>query len=371
MPAALMRSICHSWIISPAVTMIALADSFKSSAAVRPRMRVASEATTWPASMIARMRMPPVEPQSYHRDDRILRDIDQAPGEIARIRGFQGGVGEAFAGAMGRVEILEHGEPFLEVRDDRALDDLARRLGHQAAHRRELLHLRRRSARAGMRHHVDRVDRLVAAVFVLLHGRNARHHLLGELVGAFRPGIDNLVVFFALRDQAVIILLLIFLGECARLGDNARLGLRHDHVVLAEGNAGLERLAEAERHDPVAEDHRLLLTAIAVDDVDHVRDLLLRHELVHDVEGNLDMLRQQLAENHAAGRGVEDLRHALAFAVIGPGAALDLRVQRDRLGEQGMFDLAHVGEGHALARLAVAHQRHIIEAEHDVLATAR
>ena len=143
--------------------------------------------------------------------------------------------------------------------------------------------------------------------------------------------------------------------------------VRHDHVVLAEGNARLAGFAEAEAHDLVAEDHRLLLTAIAVDGVDHPRDFLLGHELVHDVEGHLVVIGHQLAEHHAAGRGLVDLRHAIAVLVEGPGAALDLGVQRDRLGEQRMLDLAHVGEGHALARLAVAHQRQVIEAEHDIL----
>ena len=41
----------------------------------------------------------------------------------------------------------------------------------------------------------------------------------------------------------------------------------------------------------------LLLTAVAVDGVDHVGDLLLRHELVHDVEGHHGVLRQQLRES--------------------------------------------------------------------------
>jgi hypothetical protein len=138
--------------------------------------------------------------------------------------------------------------------------------------------------------------------------------------------IDDLVVFFALRDQSVIILLLVFLRERTRLGDNARLGFRHDHVVLAEGNTGLERLAEPERHDLVAKDDCLLLTAVAVDDVDHVRDFLLGHEFVHDIEGNLDMVRQQLAKNHTAGRGFENLRYTLAVAVEGLRPPLDPRV---------------------------------------------
>src|SRR5437763_4000822 len=59
------------------------------------------------------------------RDDRVLRDVDEAAGEITRIRRLQRRVGETFARAVRRVEVLENGEAFLEVRDDRAFDDLA------------------------------------------------------------------------------------------------------------------------------------------------------------------------------------------------------------------------------------------------------
>ena len=58
-------------------------------------------------------------------DDAVLRHVDQAAGQVARVRGLQRGVGQALAGAVGRVEVLEHGQAFLEVRDDRRLDDLA------------------------------------------------------------------------------------------------------------------------------------------------------------------------------------------------------------------------------------------------------
>jgi hypothetical protein len=94
-------------------------------------------------------------------DHAVLRHVDQAAGQVARVRRLERGVGEALARAVGRVEVLEDGQAFLEVRDDRGLDDLARRLGHQAAHAGELLHLRRRTARARVAHHVDRVGLLL------------------------------------------------------------------------------------------------------------------------------------------------------------------------------------------------------------------
>ena len=90
------------------------------------------------------------------------------------------------------------------------------------------------------------------------------------------------------------------------------------------------------------------------------------------------MVGQQLAEHQAAGRRLEDLRDALALLVIGPGPTR-MRVcsviapRSDRV-----LDLAHVAVDAAdrplrlrillvLARLAVAHQRDVVEAEHDVL----
>ncbi len=318
MPAAVIASICCSSIIVPAGTITVPLASTRSSAVERPRMREASEATTWPASMMARILMPRSVPQSRLADDGVLRDVDEAAGKVARVRRLERRVGKALAGAVRRVEVLEHVEAFLEVRDDRALDDLAGGLCHQAAHRRELLHLRRRAAGARMRHHVDRVDRPVASGIVLLHRRDAVHHLGGETIRALRPGVDNLVVFLALGDQAVLVLLLVILRQRPRLLDDRPLVLGHDHVVLAEGNAGLERVIEAERHGAVAEDHRLLLTAVAVDGVDHPRDLLLRHELVHDVEGHGRMVRQDAREDHAAGRGVVDLGDRFAVLADAP-----------------------------------------------------
>jgi hypothetical protein len=80
------------------------------------------------------------------RDDAILRDVDQTAGQVTRVRRLQRRVGQTLAGAVRRVEVLENGQAFLEVRDDRRLDDFTRRLGHQAAHAGELTHLRRRTA---------------------------------------------------------------------------------------------------------------------------------------------------------------------------------------------------------------------------------
>ncbi len=301
-------------------------------------------------------------------DDAVLRHVDQTPREVARVRRLQRGVGKALAGAVGRVEIFEHRQPLLEVGDDRRLDDLARRLGHQTAHTGKLLHLGGRTARTRMRHHIDGVDRLLpAGLGIALDRGDALHHLLGDELGALGPGVDHLVVFLAARDQAVIVLLLVLTHEVRRLLHDGVLGLRDHHVVLAERDAGAAGIDEAEPHDPVAEDDRLLLTAVAIDHVDHVGDVLLGEQPVDEIEAHLRPPRQQLAEQHAAGRGVVHLRHGLALGIDRDVAALDLGVQGHDLGVERMMDLGHVAESHALARLLVHGQRQVIDAEHDIL----
>src|SRR3546814_15452500 len=105
-------------------------------------------------------------PPSATRTDKLLpyttlfRSVHQSAGEIAGVGRFQRGVGQTLASAVRGVEIFKDGQPFLEVRDDRRLDDLTARLGHQAAHAGKLLDLRLAAARAGMRHQDRKSTRL-------------------------------------------------------------------------------------------------------------------------------------------------------------------------------------------------------------------
>ena len=78
-------------------------------------------------------------------DDAVLSHVDQTPGQITGICRLQCRIRQALASTVCRVEIFEDRKPFLEVGNDRRLDDLARRLGHQAAHSGKLLDLRRRA----------------------------------------------------------------------------------------------------------------------------------------------------------------------------------------------------------------------------------
>jgi hypothetical protein len=78
---------------------------------------------------------------------------------------------------MGGYEVFEHVQAFMEVRLDRqVLDESAERVGHQAAHARELLQLAGGTARAGFGHHEERIERI-----------NTAQHRLAHFVGSAHP----------------------------------------------------------------------------------------------------------------------------------------------------------------------------------------
>ena len=232
----------------------------------------------------------------------VLRHVDQAAGEVARVRGLQRRVRQALAGAVGGDEVLQHVEAFAEVGRDRRLDDRAVGLGHQAAHAGQLPDLRRRAARAGVGHHVDGVERLLLdhLAVAVLHRLAAQllHHGLADLLAAARPDVDHLVVALAGGHQArgVLVLDLLHLG-LGRL-DQLLLLRRDRHVVHAEGDSGARGVGESRLHQLVGEDHRLAQAAAAEADVDQLGDFLLLQRPVEQLEG-----QARRAGSRTAARG--------------------------------------------------------------------
>ncbi len=166
-------------------------------------------------------------------DDDILRDVDETAGEVARVGGLERGIGETLTRAVRRDEVLQHGETFTEVRRDGRLDDFAGRLGHQAAHAGELTDLLLGTTGAGVGHDVDRVHGsfLVRALHVV-------EHLVGNALGDAGPHLRDLVGALEVGDGAVKILLLHRDDLLLSFVHDGVLGVRDDHVVQADREAG-------------------------------------------------------------------------------------------------------------------------------------
>ncbi len=230
-----------------------------------------------------------------------------------------------------------------------------------------------------MGHHVDRVDLGLDAVLADRAGLDLFHHGIGHAVAALAPRVDHLVVLFLLGDQAVLVLLLVIGNQRLGLLDHLDLLLGDDHVILTEGDAGLERVAEAERHDRVGEQHRVLLAGVTIDLVDNVGDVLLGQQAVDDVERNLVVLGQTFAYQHPAGSGLEPLHRDLAIFVGLRNAGEDLGVQRNLLGFERLVNLGHVREHRQLldlvaiavldefGRLFLPLHREVVETQNHVL----
>ena len=140
-------------------------------------------------------------------DDDVLGHVGQLAGEVARVGRLQGRVGQALAGAVRGAEVLQHAQALAEVGLDRRLDDLARGLGHQAAHAGQLADLLDAAAGAAVGHEEDRVDVVDVrrgAVVVL----QDFHHFRGDLFAGVGPGVQHLVVALALGDDAALVELL-------------------------------------------------------------------------------------------------------------------------------------------------------------------
>ncbi len=229
-------------------------------------------------------------------DDHVLRDVDQTPRQVARVGGAQRGVGESLSRAVRGDEVLEHRQALHEVGLDRALDDLALRVGHQATHARQLADLLEGPTRTRVGHHEDRVQ-----------GVEVFDHRLGDLVGRRVPLLDDRLVALLLGDQAHVVLVGDLADELLVAFDDRLLLRRHDDVVLGDRDAGLRGVLEAEVLERV-EHQRDRRRAVGLHEhVDQPRGVTLLHRLVDErVLGGVELVAQRLRERPLDAVVVDD-----------------------------------------------------------------
>ncbi len=285
-------------------------------------------------------------------DDDVLRHVDQPPGQVAGVGRLERGVGEALARAVGRDEVLEHRQPLAEVGGDRRLDDLARGLGHQAAHSGQLPHLLARAAGAGVGHHADRVE-LAEVVLDLGH---LPEHLLGDLLGHTMPDVDDLVVPLTGGDDAAGALLLDLADLLVGVGQELGLGARDEHVVDAERDSRARGVVEGDLLHLVEHLHGQLMAVLDV----AVADELLEPALLEQAVDEWNLVGQMEIHDHPADGGVHDTGLEL----------LDIGVEQVLVVEVGLEidQLARVAHADLRVRLddaLVERQQHRVEVVED------
>ena len=236
-----------------------------------------------------------------HRDDDVLRNVHELTREVAGVGRLQSGIGQTLAGAVGRNEVLENRKPFAEGSRDRAFDDVAGRVGHEAAHTGELTDLELRATSLGIDHHEHRVQ---LGRFRVLRRHVAVDRLVQILAHLLRgggPDIDHLVVAFAVGDHALLELSLNLVGVLTGLGDHLVLVRRTDHVLETHGRAGDRHVVVAEVLEVVDQLHGGVMPGHAVAVEDEVADGGLRHLVVPEAH----LLGEDRVEDHAARRRLD------------------------------------------------------------------
>ncbi len=260
-----------------------------------------------------------------HSDDHVLRNIDQASGQVTRVGGLECGVGQAFTCTVGRDEVLEDVQTFAEVCGNWRLDDRAIRLGHQATHAGELTNLGRRTTRTGVCHHVDRVERVLLHLVAFAVGdallAELPHHRASHLVVGVRPDVDDLVVALAVRNETRRVLVLDLFDLGLGRGQDIDLLRGNDHVVNADRNAGAGRLTEAQVHQLVSKHHGVFQTKATVAGVDQARDGFLGHRLVDQIERHTG--RHDVPQQCTPNRGFLDGSGRLHLVVLAEDAFFD------------------------------------------------
>ena len=212
------------------------------------------------------------------RHDDVLRHVAQAAREVTGIRRLESGIRQTLAGAVRGDEVLQHVQAFAEVGRDGLFDNFARRLGHQTAHTGKLADLLFRAARAGIGHDVNRIE-VAASAVVFLH---RLEHFLGDAFGHLRPDLDDLVVAFAVRDGAFLILRDHFDDRFFGGLDQRSLLARHDHVVDANRNSGAGGVQEAQGFDVIEHRHRDRQAELEVTIMHHLGEALLLQQTVDE-----------------------------------------------------------------------------------------
>ena len=152
-------------------------------------------------------------------DDNLLRHIHQAAGQVARVGGPQGGIGQTLPGSSGGDKVLQHAQALAEVGLDGDFDGAAGGVSHQATHSGQLADLGGGAAGAGVGHHPDGVVAI-----------QALHQSVGDVLGGLLPGLHHQAVTLVIGEEAPLELALNLDNLFLRGGDEPGLFGRHSHI---------------------------------------------------------------------------------------------------------------------------------------------
>ena len=282
---------------------------------------------------------------------------------------------------MSRNKVLQHTQSLAEVRGNRCFDNRTIRLGHQTAHTGQLTNLCCRTTRAGVSHHVDRIERLLHHGLAILHasfsgntiydgfGTQLIHHGLGNHIACAAPDIHNLVVALAIRHQTRGVLCMDFhhFFFCSR--NQIAFFRRHQHVINANRNAGAGCISKTGIHQLIRHDNGVTQPALTEAGVDQLGNFLF-------LQSFIDQRKRQTGRQHFGQQRTTDCRvmahqffYELAICIL-----MELYQTHNYLGLQchftrliGARNFGNIGEHRTFALGADIFSGHVVQTQHDIL----
>ena len=141
-------------------------------------------------------------------------------------------------------EILNYRKALTEVGGDRRFNDFSRGFGHQAPHSGQLPQLLRASPGSRVRHDEDRIKILVDFSIYggLIFGFQFLEHLFRYFFRDVRPDIYNLVIPFAIGDEAIPILLVDLKHLLMGFFHQMAFGYGNPHLINRDAETRLGRV---------------------------------------------------------------------------------------------------------------------------------
>ena len=268
----------------------------------------------------------------------VLSHIHHLARQVTGFGCLQCGVGQTLARAVRADEILQHAEALAEVRQNRTLNDFARRLGHQTAHAGQLTDLLTAPTGAGVHHHVDGVGGFL--VLVVFH--NAEHHMR-DFFRAVRPNVDDLVIALAVRDYTLAVLRIHSGNLLAGVGNYFLLFGGNDHVRQPDGDASQRGEFKTGVFQAVENLHGFIVAGPQIALADEVFQILLGDLLIDEPHA----LGPDFVEEHPANSRGDDrfsCRAVKRLPLIIGIAEADAAVQFQRALVKGGMHFVNAGE---------------------------
>lgn len=266
------------------------------------------------------------------RNNRIMWKVKEKKGKVERVGSIKGGVWKKIEGEVGRVEVIVKGKELIEVRDDRGIDDLKRRIGNKEENEEKMENMVERKKGKRMRNNVERVNMIMEkGKRIELEGIKERNNILGDIVGWIEKGVKEIVVILEMSNKEVIVMMLVLGSKRLGLRKDIGIRLRDENVIIEEGDKRKERMGKKKMNDEVKEDKSIFMEEMEVKMVDNIGDVIIGNIMIEDIERKVEVIRKKLKNDNEERSSVVNIKKRVELGIESIEKEIDIGVKSEEI----------------------------------------